>query len=258
MSVRILGPCPKCGTEDSIEADRDSRETWKEAACESCGQTWPDYFELRRAHEELTVVDVSVNQVCALVQSPYDLYERPFARLIVTVLNVAIMERFKLRTCFATEGGVQGRVDGHHLELRNGDCEVGLYLESDYYITDGPPQEVLAWYGRLLEWLFQRELSVDGESFGRGAILKLDPEDSRYWQKTNTLLALALQAHTGSEGFAKAVFERVPVEASVLGANYVAGLTSEDVMRLFVPPPGLGFEPEEPTTPSGDDSDTVN
>ena len=160
----------------------------------------------------------------------------PCARLIVSVLNTALMVRFKLRVCFATEGGIEGRVEGESIELRNSYDKIGLW--DDHHFEENPVcRKILEWYAGVLRALLEEELAVGDKNFGRGAIIKLSPQDPLYEEKAKDLLWLALCKKTGSKGFADAVFERMKIElAKPLSGPYVAGLTDEQIVQFFVPP----------------------
>ncbi len=243
MNVRLLGKCPRCGADDSIAINHDNGE--EKAACEKCGCGWDDWLQLERDEKKkgnnLIFVWVNVGNGCAMVHNPR-IDEIPCARVIVNVLNVAVMVRFKLGVSFATEGGLNGIVkhDGGkgYVDLTNACGYIGL-MEDDMYSPNPVRKAVLRWYGDLLNLLFEDELVVDGKSFGRGAILKLSGEAPvTKVQKATNLLWLVLYKKTGSKGFADEVFLRMRAALrQSLVAPYIAGLTDEQIAKFFVPPP---------------------
>lgn len=239
--MRLLGKCPNCGADDSIlthENASDPKE-WNKATCGQCGGTWENWLNLtfteRRNGKQLIPVLVEVGRWGAEVAWPQS-RDMPCARLIVSVLNTALMVRFKLRVCFATEGGIEGRVEGESIELRNSYDKIGLW--DDHHFEENPVcRKILEWYAGVLRALLEEELAVGDKNFGRGAIIKLSPQDPLYEEKAKDLLWLALCKKTGSKGFADAVFEQMKIElAKPLSGPYVAGLTDEQIVQFFVPP----------------------
>lgn len=237
--MKLLGKCPNCGTEDSVFAS-ENLEKWNEATCRQCGQTWPRWLELtwdeKRQGNRLIPVEIEINRYGVMVSWP-QMSEIPCARLIVSILNTALMVRFNLRTCFATEGGIQGIVEREPIELRNMYDRIGL--SDDHHFEVNPVcQKILDWYARTLRILFEEELVFGNNNFGQGAILRLSPNDTLHEKKARDLLWLALWKKTGSRGFARAVFERMQLElASPFSGPYIAGLTDEQIIQFFVQPP---------------------
>jgi len=237
---RILGKCPLCNAEDSIVPAREDG-SFSRVKCEACGNVWNDYFsELifpeKKKGNKLTLVSLKISQHSVMVDSPR-LGEIPHARLIVSILNAALITRFKLRVCLATEGGVEGKWNGEYIELRNTDSQIGLCDDHGYECTRLACQEILGWYWELLKILFFEELSVGNMKLGRGAILKLS-NDPAGKEKAGVLLALALQKKTGSENFAAAVSETLTkAGANPFSGPYLAGLSDKDIARIFVHPP---------------------
>lgn len=239
--MRLLGKCPNCSANDSIlthdENASDPKE-WNKATCGKCGAAWENWLNLtfaeRRNGKQLIPVLVEVGRWGAQVEWPQS-RDLPCARLIISVLNTALMVRFKLQVCFATEGGIQGCVDGEPIELRNSYDQIGLY--DDHHFEENPVcQKILNWYAEVLRILLEEELVVGDKNVGRGAIVKLSPQDPLYEEKAKDLLWLALCKKT-SKGFANAVFKRMKIElAKPLSGPYVAGLTDEQIIQFFVPP----------------------
>lgn len=235
---RVLGKCLKCNAEDTIVS---GDGTFGNVRCEQCDATWNDYLtELvypgRKEGERFIPVLVETMEHSASLNMPRA-SDVPFARLIVSALNAALIARFKLRVCLTTEGGVEGQWNGRHIELRNADRQVGLYDDHGYECASPVCQEILGWYGELLKILFLKELTMENRNYGRGAILKLanTPDDEG---RAKILLFLAFWKKTGSKGFATHVFKTLERErAKLFGGLFIAGLSNEDIARIFVPPP---------------------
>ena len=147
------------------------------------------------------------------------------------------MTRFKLGQCFLTEGGVSGTWRREPIELVNALDGASFGLFDDHQFEENPRcREILKWYGELLHTLFLDALTV-GASTRRGDILRLTPDASGA-DNTKVLIYAALKKKTGSPRFAKAAFGTLDEEmASLFGGLHLAGLTDEDVARLYVPPP---------------------
>ena len=229
--MRVLGVCPNCGAHDSIVAQEGplaNREEWDKATCTVCRKQWKHWLNLvseqRGMENELVPVLVSEHPEYAKVMWPSDALRRPFGRLIVKVFNTALMVRFDLDVCFATEGGVQGIIGDESIELRNIYEEIGLF---DYYgFKDGVASlEILPWYARMLRLLLEEELVVDDRNVGRGAILKISRDDQNGDAKAIGLLQSVLCEYGGEE-FAKEVFERLAKElTNPFSRSHIAGLT---------------------------------
>lgn len=229
--MRLLGKCPNCGTEDSITRGG------KEIICESCHLSWENWVNLCGAEEKkgnkLVVVDVeSYPRSVKVWLAEY--WDVPAIRFITSTLNTALMVRFNLNVCFSTEGGLEGKVGNGCVELRNHHRTIGLSSEFDNLQS----QRVLRWYGEALQLLFEEKLSFQDKDFGRGAILKLDPKDAEYAKKVKFFIWLALYKKARSKRFADDVFKRLDFELSQpASGNYISGLTDEQIVEFFVPPP---------------------
>ncbi len=242
--MRILGECPNCQSQDSIYEFKAPDDKFS-VRCDNCRETWDESFKLCREEGKkgnlLIPVRVDIDHHFVKLRVSLSLSEIPFSRLIIQILNAALMQRFDLGVCLATEGGVQGSVDTKGcprwwVELRNDYDSIGLWVDIDYQTAiHSTLQFVLDWYAQLLTILFEDELIIDGHNFGWGAILKLNEEEL---PKAFQILSLALYKKTGSRGFAAKVLERLERELrDPLGAPYLAGLTAEDINRFFVEPP---------------------
>ncbi len=237
--MRLLGKCPKCGVEDLIVVEHETGKLKRVAHCEGCQQYWDDWltlnFEQNRRGNKL--IPVCIEHWGRSVQLYWPQFsEIAWARLVATILNTALMVRFKLEVCLSTEGGVKGFYRKESIELRNFYDQIGLYDEYQIKSSIGAV-EILNWYEVLLKILVEDELIVGDEDYDRGAILKLsgEPENEA---KAKTLLWLALCKKTGSKGFADKVFERLGIEQSnPFSGRHIAGLSDEDIVELFVPPP---------------------
>lgn len=236
--MRILGICPNCGGEDSLRGGTRHQPDAGHVTCESCHREWPDWMtlidELRRDGQQVYWVDVAGSW--PMVEVWHNRVDWPARRAVVCVLNAAIIEYFGLRVTFAAEGGVEGVVDDEPIELRNLDDKIGLFDEyqfPDHLVC----RNILEWYSQLLRILFEDALIVNGHDLGRGRVLKLDPTDANFNRDVLHLLWLAMFVQTEQADFPGRVFARLEVLSRTLGGSYLAGLTPEEVVAFYVPPP---------------------
>lgn len=239
--MRILGRCPWCGAEDTLFGVRGTGFEVT-VSCENCEASeisehgvWSFLDAEKAKGNKLIAVEVSNRGLVVCLELP-SLQDIPHARLIAQVLNAALLVRFKLRRCFAAEGGVQGHFRDGPVELRNLDSDFGL-AESEYHFSRAS-RRILRWYEKLLCALFEEDLRLEHRRYGRGAILKLSngPKDA-----PNALILL-WAAITKIEGkkFAVEVFRELEeLKRSPSGIAHLAGLTDEDIAAIFVPPPGF-------------------
>lgn len=239
--MRLLGRCPRCEAEDTLVVTRGYEPKESIVSCESCrmnettGDGFRSLWDFCRAEEvrgnKLTMVEIRNEGLSVRVWSPQP-DDIPHARLIAQVLNTALIVRFGLQICFATEGGVQGFLRDGPVELRNLYQEFGLG-EYEYHRSQAS-RRVLRWYEKLVRTLFEEDLRLGRHRYGRGAILKLshDPKDA-----TNAVVLLWVAlARVSGKKFATAVFRELE---DLRGIAHLAGLTDEDIARVFVPPPEL-------------------
>lgn len=229
--MRLLGKCPNCEAEDSVATHGNPKDpgSWTRVTCEACGEIWDDWFVLvfRPGIENpLIPVEIEVTKRGAWLEWPNP-ENIPFVRSLVMVLNTALTVHFGL------ESDVQGIVDDEVIELRNADGKVGLY--DGCGLEENPAcQRVLAWYAELLRILFEEELKIGDRSLGRGAMLKLNPEDPQCEEKARSLLYLAVLKKTGAEGFTRPVFNRIQRDLGMpIALPPVAGLTPDEIIRFF-------------------------
>ncbi|MDO8469768.1 MAG: hypothetical protein Q7S84_01970 [bacterium] len=229
--LRCFGPCPACGNVDTISSD--GMLDCVSVCCETCGATWKNWIQ--ELWYPITLpIEVSITQWSARVEI-HRVEAIPHMRLIVSVLNAAVMSRFKLKLCFATEGGVSGTYRHETIELININDGASFGLFDDYHFPENPRcYELLKWYGELLYTLFLDELTI-GETTRRGEIFRLT-DDAAGADNAKILLYAAIKKKTGSTRFAKSVFSKLDDTLSSFGGMYLAGLSDEDVARLYVPP----------------------
>lgn len=241
--MRLLGKCPNCGKEDTlvVECPNFPQSFEKIVRCEKCAKMWKDWISLsseeRKRGNKLIPVEV-VKRESSVELYWQDIYEIPWGRLAASVVNTALMTRFKLGVCISTEGGVQGRIGREPIELRNVYAKIGLYDEySNSQIRREWTNKILNWYGDLLRYIFEKKLYFNKQSFGRGAILKLTNR-SEDEPKARFYLWLAIRTKARSSAFADRVFKKLfEAESNPFSARYLAGLSDEDIAKLFVPPP---------------------
>lgn len=236
---RILGKCPACGVRDSLKETKDPNMTVSLVAlCEACHRTWENFFDLIESErlEGNRLMKVEVQRNWRSASLVWHSSRVPFKRLIVSVLNTALIARFGLRVNFACEGGVEGMCGREYIELRNGDDGIGLY---DAHLAERNPRcrAILRWYSEALYWLFIGKLAVGRHDFGRGSILWLNEEHPGDETNAKILLWAAICRRTRSKKFSAKVFEQLKIEMSGPGRHHLAGLSDEDIARLWVPPP---------------------
>jgi hypothetical protein len=230
--LRCFGACPSCGNLDTITSDGVRGPTG--VRCETCGKEWENWIQ--QLWFPITLpVEVCITHRTARVEV-HRVEPVPHQRLVVSVLNAALMTRFKFRQCFLTEGGVSGTWRREPIELVNINDSASFGLFDDHQFPENPRcREILKWYGELLYALFLDTLTV-GTSTRRGEILRLAGDVSGA-DNAKILLYAALKKKTGSKGFAQSVFSTLDETLSSFGGMHLAGFSDEDVVRLYVPPP---------------------
>lgn len=247
--MKLLGQCPNCGMEDTIHdfwKETGKREDCHKIKCDACGMIWEDWMNLVYAEKEKgnKLIPVEIERVRnettgeeygVKLFPPKD--RIPSSNLVVTVLNAALMTKFNLRVCFACEGGVEGCYGKSYIELRNLDNELGLSVDSDYVQTE-VLKEVLDFYEEMLRILFVKEFNLYKRKYKAGEILKIEAKDEdERWKKTWRIL-LAMLIKVKSKKFAEKVVETIEkVSQNPFSAPYIRGLTSEEIVKFFVPPP---------------------
>ena len=237
MSFRLLGKCPSCNAEDEIVRlpyDKDF-SNYHKVRCGSCETIWGDWLALlseeSRRNNKLIPVEVEGRSNDVRLYWPSG-NEVPFKGLIVAILNSALITKFNLDVCVATEGGVCGEVGKGLIELRNYHDEIGLYPE----MGEKHAEKVFDFYEKMMRQLFEEPLSFGNANFRRGEILWLEEN------KENTSNALtylfATLTKTASRKFAEKVLStKEKIERNPFSAPYIRGLTNEEVAQFFVQPP---------------------
>lgn len=253
--MRLIGKCPNCGNEDTI------RQFWKERGdfkdyhkvkCDACEIIWEDWlsglvFPEERKGNKLIPVEVKRNKYnekeygAGLAwPSKRDI---PWSDLIISILNAALITRFNLDVCFATEGGVKGIYKRCYIELRNRDDKLGLYVEDAEYRQGGGLTETLDFYEKMLRYLFEEGFRLYGKEYRRGEILRIpkDGDVNRVWEILSAMLT-----KTRSKKFAsRVVGEIAGVASNPFSRPYLRGLSDEEIAAFFVPPPIKPIEPSE-------------
>jgi hypothetical protein len=232
MGFRLLGKCPSCGIEDEIVKLPYEKVSHSKVRCGNCEVIWDSWISLCSEQEKNNnkLIPVEVERWGNGVVQVYwpSKREIPCSGLIATVLNSALITKFNLRVCLATEGGVEGR--GY--ELRNCDDNLGLYV--DY--GESNAVKALDFYEKMLRQLFEEPLSFGNVNFRRGEILWLEDDKKSY---NDALIYLfGTLTKTASRKFAEKVLKtKEEIAQNPFSAPYIAGLSDEDITRFFVPPP---------------------
>lgn len=239
-NLRVLGNCSACDAQDTIvRQPGETFKEWKQAGCESCGTIWPDWlalvWEQRNKGNNLIPVGIERLSTYGGVRVIFP-REIPHSGLVTSVFNAALIARFNLGVCFATEGGVQGRYKGSYIELRNHYDNLGLWNERAEYSRGKEVVEILDFYRQLVGLLLEEDFTVGKKHYRRGEILRL-PEEEQTTEKTwEILVAILIKAR--SRKFAqKVIKELVANSSNPFSAPYLRGLTPEEIVKFFVPPP---------------------
>jgi len=242
--MRILGKCPNCGSEDTIHDFWRLTGKWEDrnkVKCDACGKVWEDWLNLKGAEEakgnKLIPVEVTRSKHQAeeygIKLDWLEKREIPWCGMIISALNSALITRFNLDVCLATEGGVEGIYKGCYIELKNCDRELGL-LVGNYYQKEGL-KEILDFYEEMLRYLFVKNFTVGKRNYRRGKILKLS-EEGKDCKKAQEIL-IAVLTKSGGEKFARKVLDKIQkIRRNPFAVSYVKGLTNEEIAQLFVPP----------------------
>lgn len=237
MSFRLLGKCPNCNAEDEIikpyedDFKNNNNDKVKCANCETIWNDWLNFcFEEKRRGNRLIPVEIERHRNYGIELYWPSKSEIPFNGLIATVLNSALITKFNLDVCLATEGGVQKR-EPKGYELRNCDNNVGLYTG---YGEDNV-EKALDFYEKMMRQLFEEPLNFGNAKFRRGEILWLEENEMNY---SNALIYLfGTLTTTTSKKFAKKVLlTKEKIEKNPFSAPHIRGLTYEEIARYFVPP----------------------
>ncbi len=236
--MRILGNCPVCDVADGI-AGKPSEANLVE--CANCQTAW-DWHTLvmsaRADGRKLIPVEVFRFRSTVELELPPK-REIAHADLIVTVLNAALMAMYpRLRVAIMTEGGLEGMVGNHYLELRNYDERIGLMVDCDFA---GSPEcrYVLRFYERLLRQLFEEPLLWKGREVARrGALLWIQPGENTTEGLITAICLLALR-RIGGPGLAARVRQKLRDISQNPFQRHIRGLSDQEVVDIFVPPPGF-------------------
>jgi len=235
LKMRLLGVCPNCGKEDTIFRLYESTlsfDDFNKAKCVSCETVWPDWlhlkYEERRKGNELIPLEIqrfrgaNGEEMGIHVAWPTKA-EIPWAGMIVSTLNAALITRFQLNVCLATEGGVEGKYKGEYLELRNDDTHLGLYLDSPYYRQGEGVRRIFNFYYLMLKYLFDAGPENVGGAYRRGEILRLSKEKKDFERAWQILAEMLVQVK--NEEFAQKVVGQIKgTQRNPFWAHHLAGL----------------------------------
>lgn len=234
--VNLLGKCPECGTEDKIiqvPYEKDFSNFHK-VRCEDCETIWDDWLNLKFSEEKRNnkLIPVEVKRYendCVKLNWPSK-RDVPCSGLIVTVLNSALITKFSLDVCLATEGGIQ-KISRNGYELRNIDNCIGLYTN---YGKENAGR-AYNFYEKMMRQLFEESLSFGNVNFRKGEILWLENNKDNY---NNSMIYLfGTLTSVESRKFAERVLKtRDEVAKNPFSAPYIRGLSDEEIAKFFVPP----------------------
>ncbi len=237
--MRILGNCPVCNMADEI-AEKPGGGTGT-VECAHCRTAWNWYELVERARAmNRKLIPVAVfrfRSVVELALPPRS--EIAHADLIITLLNSALMAKYpRLRVAIMTEGGLEGMVGNHYLELRNHDEHIGLIVPHDF-AWSRECRSVLRFYERLLRQLFEESLTWKGREVARrGAVLWISPDEKPKEGVVAGICMFALR-RVGGPGLVARVQQALRTTSSnPFSQRYIRGLSDQEIVDLFVPPPG--------------------
>jgi hypothetical protein len=208
----ILGKCPQCGANDSflVNADTNSPE-FGNVSCRRCKLnlgSWVNFAEQSQV-TEVSLIPVLVTRSKYQVELTVPQKRGvPCYELVERVLHKALMEKFGLRGSFVAEGGMEGTYKDEPIELRYIEDNIGLTDEHRFPKNRGC-LEILKWYESLLRLIFERELTFGALKFGRGAILRSNPEGIPLEVYVRFVLTYALCKVNRTRGFVERVFEEL-------------------------------------------------
>ena len=239
--MRLLGKCPSCTGCDSIFDKR--REKTGLVECSVCHSKWENWYDLcsEERNRGNILVPFELWQFYGMVELCFPSRDEiALERLITGVLNTALMVRFKLRLCFACEGGVEGivRTRGRkiYVSLLNLEDHLGLIDENAKDFRSPAQQHVVNWYADLLRSLGEDEITLGRSHLPRGEIFRLSEKEARV---AFAVLWAALQKKSRSRAFATQVLGRYydEMKHSHLSVSFLTGLTRKDIVRIYVTPP---------------------
>lgn len=244
--MRLFGYCPNCKAEDTIAQIIIPNSYTSAVKCENCDMSWNEWFDLtyKEGEKGNKLIPVQVDrrkgrdgtEYGTQLFWPSSLNDIPYNRPIIRALNSALMTRFNLRVCMATEGGVSGVYKRKFLELRNNGDKIGLYTEIPRFPCE-PLTEIYDFYETMLRTLFEEPLAVGDKKYRRGEILRLDTtKPESIYQSQDILLATLTKVK--SKQFAAKVLKTEDRQlANPFANSYLTGLTNEEIVKFFVPPP---------------------
>ncbi len=253
--LRLLGYCPNCNSEDTSVKESQkvySASTFHSIDCQDCETSWPDWWDLvaKEKLENNLLIPVQIDRRRPLVRDNYRTRRQrleygvevihpakrniPQAELISSFLNTALISKFGLDICFATEGGVQGIYRRKHLALINTWDNIGLYPEEDYQRRGKAVREILDFYERMIRVLFEENFNLDDKEYKRAQFLKVPREQStdQLWQH----LLGTLTYVSGNGELPKQVLEFITNLPYGFGREHLRGLNNQDIRERFVPP----------------------
>ncbi len=253
MTIKLLGPCPRCNLEDGIsQLMRETKYkssgfgTVRQGAysdkvqCKGCGTRWNSDSELIKEGKELgdSLISVNVHRMgnMGVVLDWPEKRDIPWANTIVGLLNTALMQKFGINACFAVEGGVEGMYGKNYVSFTNYHSKIGLSVECSWPAIISVSQShkpILNFYEKMFRLLFEAKFS---DKYRRGEILRLDSKQNGAYSKFMSVIYDVMSV-AESKDFASLVFARAEKMAREPFGSYVRGLTDEEIVESFVPPP---------------------
>lgn len=247
--MHLLGKCPKCGEFDGIIQHRPAKK-FNSVQCQHCLTEWDDWSILKHLEKEKgnRLIPISINKGSIYVKLWYQaLDEIPWYQLIVETFNAALITKFQLGVCLATEGGVEGIVKEkssekkEYVELRNEYGRLGLYAEPRWRDKEGQivlndaTKKCLKFYVDLMDTLFLSKLSYEGRTYQMAEWMF--HSEAEGWNILVAMLTATL-IKVGGKKFPEKLKQTLQgIRKNPLERLYLKGLSDEDIACLFVPPP---------------------
>ncbi len=151
----------------------------------------------------------------------------PHADLIQATMNASAMILFKLSPDFSVEGGLEGMYKGYPVQLRNwGGDVLGISEENNCFVgtgTNGKPiKRILNFYEQFLNLMFKKD-----KSFLKEPSLQTT---EAVWTKLKDAMR-----RLGDDTLPTKVMALLVKDEE--GRRFLRGLTDEEIVQSFVPPP---------------------
>lgn len=217
--VFFLGYCPACNAEDSIDfverSWNSSRFGDKKVLCTECNREWESLSLLCNRGANHRLVPVHIDVLNNEVRLPHTrrATDIPCAEVVNATFYCALGILFNLE--MKRVSGEQDKLVSPDIQIVNtntpgtyeGCAELRLLVFGNSKIC----HDVIMVYLWFLNSILIDGVQMDGESYGRGLIVKLSTNEIGYVAKVQCLLWIVLKREMG-ERFANTVFDKMGFE----------------------------------------------